>query len=185
MSVHSCVLHEFPRPDREYYAAAPAQWDTPMVSRPRRPAPSRARRSPRRSPLPLLLLLGLTLFAGGFLLGRAEAAGNRAAQAAAGAGAGSGEPVRVLTVPGAVISSREDTPASGGEGGAASPDDWNLILVNGDHPLPEGFQIPELQGQQHPPAQGLLLIPQAVQRNAPALKTLGSHRSFSSCGAVL
>ena len=144
MSVHSCVLHEFPRPDREYYAAAPAQWDTPMVSRPRRPAPSRARRSPRRSPLPLLLLLGLTLFAGGFLLGRAEAAGNRAAQAAAGAGAGSGEPVRVLTVPGAVISSREDTPASGGEGGAASPDDWNLILVNGDHPLPEGFQIPEL-----------------------------------------
>ena len=125
MSVHSCVLHEFPRPDREYYAAAPAQWDTPMVSRPRRPAPSRARRSPRRSPLPLLLLLGLTLFAGGFLLGRAEAAGNRAAQAAAGAGAGSGEPVRVLTVPGAVISSREDTPASGGEGGAASPADWN------------------------------------------------------------
>ena len=84
MSVHSCVLHEFSRPDREYYAAAPAQWDAPMVSRPRRPAPSRARRSPRRSPLPLLaLLLGLMLFAGGFLLGQAEAAGNRAAQAAA------------------------------------------------------------------------------------------------------
>ena len=113
MSVHSCVLHEFSRPDREYYAAAPAQWDAPMVSRPRRPAPSRARRSPRRSPLPLLaLLLGLMLFAGGFLLGQAEAAGNRAAQAAAGAGAGNGGPVRVLTVPGSVTSGGESTPAS-------------------------------------------------------------------------
>ena len=67
MSVHSCVLHEFSRPDREYYAAAPAQWDAPMVSRPRRPAPSRARRKPRRSPLPFLaLLLGLALFAVGY-----------------------------------------------------------------------------------------------------------------------
>ena len=144
MSIHSCVVHDFPLPDREYYAAASDQWDEPTVSKPRRPAPSRIRRGKRRSPLPLLALTGLMLFAAGFLLGRAEAAGNRAAQAAAGAGAGSGEPVRVLTVPGAVISSREDTPASGGEGGAASPDDWNLILVNGDHPLPEGFQIPEL-----------------------------------------
>ena len=24
MSVHSCVLHEFPRPDREYYAVSRA-----------------------------------------------------------------------------------------------------------------------------------------------------------------
>ena len=145
MSVHSCVLHEFSRPDREYYAAAPAQWDAPMVSRPRRPAPSRARRSPRRSPLPLLaLLLGLMLFAGGFLLGQAEAAGNRAAQAAAGAGAASGGPVRILAVPGAVHSGTEDAPASGEAGGTSdSRDDWNLILVNGDHPLPQDFQVPE------------------------------------------
>ena len=143
MSVHSCVLHEFSRPDREYYAAAPAQWDAPMVSRPRRPAPSRARRSPRRSPLPLLaLLLGLTLFAGGFLLGRAEAAGNQAAHSAA--GAGSGEPVHILTVPGAVTSGGEDKPASGGKDSAVPKDDWNMILVNGDHPLPEDFQIPAL-----------------------------------------
>uniref|UniRef100_UPI002D7EC598 hypothetical protein n=1 Tax=Oscillibacter sp. TaxID=1945593 RepID=UPI002D7EC598 len=74
MSVHSCILHDFPLPDREYYAAAPVQWDEPTVSKPRRRlAPSRRRN--RRSPLPLLLLLGLTLFAGGFLLGRAGAVG--------------------------------------------------------------------------------------------------------------
>lgn len=134
MSVHSRTVHKFPLPDREYFAAAPAQWDTPAVSRPRRLAPSRRER--RRSPLPLLLLLGLTLFAGGFLLGRAEAAGNRTARSAAAAGSGSGESVRVLAVPGAVT--------SGGEGeSAVSGDGWNLLLVNGDHPLPEDFQVPE------------------------------------------
>ena len=145
MSVHSCVLHEFPLPDREYYAAAPTQWDVPTISKPRRPAPSRARRKPRRSPLPLLaLLLGLALFTGGFLLGRAEAAETKAAQAAAGAGAASGGPVRILAVPGAVRSEKEGVPASGKEGGTSvSEDDWNLILVNRDHPLPEDFQVPE------------------------------------------
>lgn len=145
MSVHSCVLHEFPLPDREYYAAAPTQWDVPTISKPRRPAPSRARRKPRRSPLPLLaLLLGLALFTGGFLLGRAEAAETKAAQAAAGAGAASGGPVRILAVPGAVRSEKESVPASGKEGGTSvSEDDWNLILVNRDHPLPEDFQVPE------------------------------------------
>ena len=142
MSIHSCTVHEFPRPDREYYAAAPVQWDTPMVSRPRRLAPSRRRN--RRSPLPLLLLLGLTLFTGGFLLGRAEAEGTQAACAAAGAGAGSGEPVHVLTVPGAITSGGEGNPASDGKDSAVPKDDWKLILVNGSHPLPEDFQIPAL-----------------------------------------
>lgn len=141
MSIHSCTVHEFPRPDREYYAAAPVQWDTPMVSRPRRLAPSRRRN--RRSPLPLLLLLGLTLFTGGFLLGRAEAEGTQAACAAAGAGAGSGEPVHVLTVPGAITSGGEGNPASDGKDSAVPKDGWNLILVNGDHPLPQDFQVPE------------------------------------------
>ncbi|WP_300417228.1 M15 family metallopeptidase [uncultured Oscillibacter sp.] len=134
MSIHSCVVHDFPLPDREYYAAASDQWDEPTVSKPRRPAPSRIRRGKRRSPLPLLALTGLMLFAAGFLLGRAEAAGTRAAQAAA--GAGSGGPVRILAVPGAVRST--------GEGEAAAPEeDWALLLVNESHPLPEGFQVPE------------------------------------------
>lgn len=133
----------FPLPDREYYAASPVLWDEPTISRPRRRlAPSRRRT--RRSPLLLLALLGLALFTGGFLLGRAEAAGARAAHSAAGAGAGSGEPVRVLTVPGAVTSGGEDKPASGGKDSAVPKDDWKLILVNGDHPLPEDFQIPAL-----------------------------------------
>ncbi|MCI9609093.1 MAG: M15 family metallopeptidase [Oscillibacter sp.] len=113
-----------------------------MVSRPRRLAPSRRRN--RRSPLPLLLLLGLTLFTGGFLLGRAEAEGTQAACAAAGAGAGSGEPVHVLTVPGAITSGGEGNPASDGKDSAVPKDGWNLILVNGDHPLPQDFQIPAL-----------------------------------------
>lgn len=140
MSVHSCTVHEFPLPGREYCAAAPAQWDTPAVSRPRRLAPSRRR--VRRSPLPLLLLLGLTLFAGGFLLGRAEAAGNSAALSPA-AGAGGGEPVRVLAAPRAATSGGEGGPASAGKDGDLPENGWNLILVNRDHPLPEDFQVPE------------------------------------------
>lgn len=148
MSIHSCTLHAFPLPDREYYAAAPAQWDhSPAVSRPRRPAPSRARRQKRQSLMPLLVLLGLAFFTGGFLLGRAEAAENRAVHAAAAAGAGGGSPVRILAVPGAVLSGEEGGSASSQEDGTSdskdSRDDWNLILVNGSHPLPEGFQVPE------------------------------------------
>ncbi len=143
---HSCTVHEFPVPDREYYAAAPAQWDRPVVSRPRRPAPSRVRRRSGRAPLPLLALLGLMLFAGGFLLGRAGAVGDGLSSPAAALSQqfaplpeepedGGGQSVRILGVPGAA--------ASGGEeGGAASKEDWNLILVNGDHPLPENFQVP-------------------------------------------
>ena len=143
---HSCVMHEFPLPDREYYAASPMQWDEPTVSRSRRPAPSRARRR-KRSPLLLPVLLGLALFAGGFLLGRAGAVGDVPFPPAAASsqtsaplpeepGTGDAQAIRIRTVPGAVISS--------GETKTASPQDgWNLILVNGDHPLPEGFSIPE------------------------------------------
>uniref|UniRef100_UPI002D7EDD56 M15 family metallopeptidase n=1 Tax=Oscillibacter sp. TaxID=1945593 RepID=UPI002D7EDD56 len=55
---------------------------------------------------------------------------------AAGTAAGAGEPVRILAIPGAV--------RSGGEGKAsASEEDWALILVNGTHPLPEDFRVPE------------------------------------------
>ena len=137
-SLHSCLIQEFPLPDREYYAAAPARWDEPTISRSRRrPAPSRQK--PRRFPLPLFLLLGLTLFLGGFLLGRAEAAENRSVPHPA-AGAGSG-PVRILEVPGAVRSSGESG-ASQDKERDVSQDGWNLLLVNRNHPLPEDFQVP-------------------------------------------
>ena len=137
-SLHACLIQKFPLSDREYYAAAPAQWDEPTISRPRRrPAPSRQK--PRRSLLPLFLLLGLTLFLGGFLLGRAEAAENRAAPYPA-AGAESG-PVHILEVPGAVRSSGESG-ASQDKERDVSQDGWNLLLVNRNHPLPEDFQVP-------------------------------------------
>ena len=137
MATHSCVVHDFPLPDRAYYAADPMQWDEPSVSRPRRRlAPPRPRRRGRRSPLPLLALLGLTLFLAGFLLGRAEAAGDQPSPLAAFRQSSSrpedGGTVRILGVPGAV---REES--------AASSEDWALILVNGDHPLPEDFRVPE------------------------------------------
>ena len=131
MATHSCVVHDFPLPDRAYYAADPMEWDEPSISRPRRRlAPPRSRRKRQRSPLPLLALAGLLLFLTGFLLGRAEAAGARAETGRSGE---TGEPVRVLAVPGAV---RETRKSDAGE-------DWALILVNKDHPLPEDFRVPE------------------------------------------
>ncbi len=141
---HSCVIHEFPLPDREYYAAAPAQWDEPTVSRPRRLAPPRSRRR-RGSLLPLLVLAGLTLFAAGFLLGRAGAVGAEPSPPADSPAQQFSplpqEPeegsVPVRTVPGAII-------LTGGEKqAAASEEEWSLLLVNKGHPLPEGFQVPE------------------------------------------
>lgn len=115
MSVHSsCVVHQFPVPDREY-CAAPA----------RRGRFSRLRRRPTRSPLLPLMLAGLSLFLCGFLLGRAGAVGEEAPSPEE-------TPIVVQTFP--VLP----------DGGTASEEDWRLILVNKDHSLPEDFQIPKL-----------------------------------------
>ena len=134
----TCVIQEFPIPDREYRAAPPGQWDRP----PRRRAAARKRQS-RLMPL---VLAGLVLFGAGFLLGRAGPVGTPSLPAAPAGGAAAGSPpVQVLTVPGAVRSGGE-TP-SGGDApsvGEEDSDGWNLILVNRDHPLPEDFSIPKL-----------------------------------------
>lgn len=129
-----CIVHESPVPDREYYAA-PVQSGRPAPSR----RPSRLRRRPARSPLPPLVLAGLALFLCGFLLGRAGAAGPSLPADALSftllpEEAESGGSILVQTVPEAVSP----------EGETASEEDWRLILVNEDHPLPEDFQVPAL-----------------------------------------
>ena len=80
----TCVIQEFPIPDREYRAAPPGQWDRP----PRRRAAARKRQS-RLMPL---VLAGLVLFAAGFLLGRAGAVGTPSLPAAPAGGAAAGSP---------------------------------------------------------------------------------------------
>lgn len=108
-------------PEREYYAAPKRRW--------------RRRRRFRA----VSLLLCLLLFAGGFLLGRVSAmepqspiAAGAAAAAMARAGA-----VRVLS-PDSVEAAPPTIPAE--------PDKsaWNLVLINGSHPLAEDFSVPEL-----------------------------------------
>lgn len=161
----SCIVHEFPIPEREYRAAAPAQWDKP-ISPSRRPAPSRARRGKRRSLLLPLVLSGLVLFVWGFLLGRTGGAVSLAASLSQTFGLSSGGPAgeplsspaepSLFTLlpeePEAEEAGPAGTPSApgavfsdGGDGGSAvSKDSWNLLLVNQDHPLPEDFQIPQL-----------------------------------------
>ena len=133
---HTCVVHEFPIPDREYRAGPPERWAAPPR---RRTPPSRARRRPV---LPQLILIGLALFWMGFLLGRAGAVGAGAAAGDAPQGKPvftllpeeSGDSQGVKTVPGGVV----------GKTPEPDPEDWYLRLVNGEHPLPEDFQVPEL-----------------------------------------
>ncbi|MCI8329123.1 MAG: M15 family metallopeptidase [Oscillibacter sp.] len=145
----SCIIREFPLLDREYYAAAPARWDERPAARPRRPAPSRVRRKDRR-PLPALLALaGLTLFATGFLLGRAEAAPSLPAAACAGAVGEPSPPAaggqNFTTLPEEPDDIRVQTLPDGADfDGQGDPEDWRLLLVNGQNPLPEGFSVPEL-----------------------------------------
>lgn len=87
-----------------------------------RPRSARRRRRLARSFRLFLALLGL--FLGGFFLGRTTADVQRAADDTAGS-----SQVQVVQ--------RSQTPSETGA-------DWNLLLVNGDNPLPEDFQVPEL-----------------------------------------
>jgi len=91
-----------------------------------RPAPRRAVRRRRARLLPLLL--GLLLFAGGFLLGRASAAPAEPVP--------DPQPSPVSYIPQAPDSSRPEP--------SAPEEDWRLMLVNWEHPLAEDFQVPEL-----------------------------------------
>ena len=117
--------HEGIPPEREYYVA-------------RRPDPP-ARRSRRRRRLSLLsLLLALLLFGGGFLMGKASAVSQ------ASAGGSSGIPVTGLYTAdlGGIIPEKPE--AKGASSGTPGEAEWALLLVNGEHPLPEDFTVPEL-----------------------------------------
>lgn len=115
----SCTVREFPIPEREY-----------------RVVPRKSHRRPSRH----LLLLALALFGGGFLLGWASAAGQLPHQETADLSGQIFQPAEPAggTVPVQLLNAAPVTDAS------ARQDDWELLLINGTHPLPEEFTIPEL-----------------------------------------
>lgn len=125
MSRYSNSPHNYGTiPEREYYVAP--------------------RRNRRRNVIPLfLVVLGILLFCSGFLLGKASAAQNVSPLETESS-------VPVINLPQFENNdgdSAEHTPESTGPSLAKEADAepaWNLILVNGEHPLPEDFQIPEL-----------------------------------------
>lgn len=146
-SNNHCIVKEFPLPDREYRVAPAQCWDASVNNRTPCAPPRRGKR--RRRPLLPLLLLGLVLFCGGFALGRAALAREPSSQAC-------GTPASILAPadggrrdgvmpelpagaeePDWVSLAREPDPA-------ASPEDWKLLLVNWETPLPEDFSIPRL-----------------------------------------
>ena len=90
------------------------------------PRPSRRRkRRLSRTILPLLLLLGASLFLGGFLLGKSTAL-------AAG-------PTEVSDAGGDMVI------VTSGEEDEVERESWKLLLVNRDNPLPEDFEVPALK----------------------------------------
>ena len=88
-------------------------------------APSRLRRRRKRPRFLLLFLAGWIFFAAGFQLDRVKAEGSAPPEET--------DPLPVRTIPEPVL-------ASGNAGG----EDWRLLLVNAENPLPEDFAIPEL-----------------------------------------
>ena len=140
-----CIIRDFPIPEREYRVAPARCWDADVKAG---CAPPRRSKRRRRSLLPLALL-GLALFAGGFALGRTALARETPAQAA-------GVPVSILDPVngGGRDGVTPELPAGAAEPDwaaldrepdpAASPENWKLLLVNRENPLPEDFSIPRL-----------------------------------------
>lgn len=97
--------------------------------------PSRRTPAHRSSPLPWLLILALLLFSAGMLAGWAGASvcaqSGRDTPSTPQPGA-SDSPV---SPPVSILDSADSEPAA---------DSWNLLLVNGDHPVPKDFALPEL-----------------------------------------
>lgn len=140
-----CIVKDFPIPDREYRVAPARCWDAGVKIG---CAPPRRSKRRRRSLLPLALL-GLALFAGGFALGRAALAREPSSQVC-------GIPVSILGPEGGGRTDGVMPETSAGQGppdwaaldrepdSAAALEDWKLLLVNREKPLPEDFSIPRL-----------------------------------------
>ncbi len=92
-----------------------------------RPRPRRRRRLTQSFRL-LLALLGAGLFLSGFLLGRSTAGVQRTPDAA----------------PGKTQMIQQGQPPTEPSADPTGSEDWKLLLVNGDNPLPDDFQVPEL-----------------------------------------
>lgn len=102
-------------------------------------APRRHRRHSRHRLL-FPVLLGLLLFGGGFLLGKASAAPESPAP-----GGSSAAPAPLPSEPANTPASHQASDVSSGR--TDTPDTgaaWNLILVNGAHPLSEEFLVPQM-----------------------------------------
>ena len=143
-SNRSCVVKDFSLPNREYRVAPARCWDANLIN----PAPPRWGKKRRRSLLPLLLL-ELALFGSGFLLGRTALAQEPPAQAA-GVSVSIFDPECGGRTDGLMpeLPAGQENPDWTALGRkpvlSVSPDDWNLILVNWENPLPEDFSIPRL-----------------------------------------
>ena len=117
----------FPLEERTYYVS-----------------PRRARRR-RRNRLPPSLLLAALLFAGGFLLGRTAAAEPPVPPAGAETSSAlSLSSPETPPVPVAILPRPDGGEADGPAPAPETGEDWALLLVNGDHPLPEDFAVPAL-----------------------------------------
>ncbi|WP_295580008.1 M15 family metallopeptidase [uncultured Oscillibacter sp.] len=126
----------------------------PPVGRAVPPARRAARRRRRRVSLAVSALTGVFLFGGGFLLGRAAAVqtvdGLPGEDAPPVVSLSLREPVRMpeepVTAAPAASSAPTTGPAPAGEPETADDGaDWELLLVNGEHPLAEDFAVPELK----------------------------------------
>ena len=96
-----------------------------------------ARRNRRKSIAPLIwIILGILLFSSGYLLGTDGAAANATCP-------NTESSVSAALPPAADDRQEETTGDVVPEEGVAEAE-WNLLLVNSEHPLPEDFQIPEL-----------------------------------------
>ena len=140
-----CIVRDFPIPDREYRVAPARCWDAGVKIG---CAPPRRSKRRRRSLLPLALL-GLALFAGGFALGRAALAREPSSQVC-GVPASILDPANggrrdgVMPELPAGAAEPDQAPLDRGADSTADPEDWKLLLVNRENPLPEDFSIPRL-----------------------------------------